>query len=322
MPVIASSSFLPHLFFRQTDLQTILSSSLRKASTPRYERQRLETPDGDFLDIDICKNNTTHLVVILHGLEGCSRSPYVKGMVSALRAGKFDIAAMNFRGCSGEPNRKPYSYHSGSSEDLSLAVGEFASHYERISLVGFSLGGNVLLKYLGEHGSNIPACLYRAVAISTPIHLQSCAEQMANVRNAFYMKRFLRMLKEKLELKTKLFPSEVSLDDFESIKTFRQFDDRYIAPYWGFQDAVDYYQQSSALSVLSSITIPTLLLNAMDDSFLTPKCFPYSLASESEVLFLETPKFGGHVGFFSNPLAKPYWSEVRAKLFLETEFPC
>ena len=277
------SPFKPHFLFQNGDAQTILSSTARRVSVPDYSRIRLDTPDNDFIDIDVVVQGSPHLAIVLHGLEGSSGSKYMRGMVHALSNANFDVAAKNFRGCSGEPNSLPHSYHSGSSHDLKTVVDFFSSQgsYRTISLVGFSLGGNVLLKYLGELASDAPSTLTGAVALSVPVDLESCAYRLALGRNKIYMNRFLRLLKEKISLKAQMFPGKVSMDGFESLKSFADFDGRYVAPLNGFKDAVDYWTRSSSLPLLSEIRIPTLLINAADDPFLSKSCYPERMSDSS-----------------------------------------
>lgn len=283
---------------------------------------RITTRDNDFTDVDLVQQNSSSLAIVLHGLEGSSYSSYMRGMVRALANASFDVAAKNFRGCSGHPNLKPYSYHSGSSSDLSDVVHHFIDDprfdYQSIYLVGFSLGGNVLLKYLGEISEQAPTQIKGAVAISVPIDLESCAEKLASLSNRIYMKRFLRMLKEKMAIKAEMFPDTLSIQGFESLKTFADFDGRYVAPLHGFKDARDYWRKSSSLPLLSRISVPTLLLNAQDDPFLTPHCFPDEESKKNRFFFLEAPSRGGHVGFYRHPWERFYYSEKRTVQFLLT----
>ncbi|MCB0319394.1 MAG: alpha/beta fold hydrolase, partial [Bdellovibrionales bacterium] len=256
MPLISNSDFRPRFYFANPDLQTILASKLRKLDLPSYSRRRIHTPDGDFLDIDqvfSCEN--APLVVMCHGLEGSSRSPYVRGMVRALSHQGYNIAVINFRGCSGTPNNKPFSYHSGSTSDLLHVINDLARIYDSIMLVGFSLGGNVILKLLGEMGSKIPPQLTAAVTISVPVDLKSSALRLGEWRNRIYMNRFLKMLRKKIAVKSALFPEAISTHNFEKIRNFEEFDGRYVAPFHGFQDARDYWHQCSALPFLSEIQI-------------------------------------------------------------------
>jgi predicted alpha/beta-fold hydrolase len=297
---------------------TIYPSLFRSVKPAAYRRERLVTPDQDFLDLDFSETGGERIVVILHGLEGCSSRKYVLGMVHIFNAAGMDTVSLNFRGCSGEPNKNLRFYHSGETEDLHTVVQYLASlkKYKAIHLVGFSLGGNVTLKYLGEQGAQAAALIRSAVAISVPCDLKSGAAELEKKHNIIYMQRFIRDLGYKLLLKERQFPGSIRLDNYAEVKSFRQFDDRYTAPMHGFKDALTYWEQCSSLNYLPGIRVPALLINAKDDPFLGKACYPYEIAAASPYLFLETPRQGGHVGFvkFGGDF---YWSEKRALAFLQ-----
>ena len=317
MPLIRESSYRPPFFLKNAHLQTVLPNAVRRVAGVHYTRKRLTTPDNDFLDLDWSYIGASKVAVVLHGLEGHSRRPYIRGMVRACNRAGWDAVAVNFRGCSGEPNLLPRFYHNGSSDDLSLVLDHIASlPYQSIRCIGFSLGGNVLLKYLGESGHVYPEALTAAVAISVPCHLASCADNLASKENAFYMKRFLRMLHEKILAKKARFPEHCNDDDFDRIHTFREFDDRYTAPLHGFSDAEDYWEKASSLQFLRGITLPTLMVNSLDDPFLTPHCFPYDMAEGHGALTFEVTRYGGHCGFIDFHGDGSWWHERRAVAFL------
>ncbi len=243
------------------------------------------------------------------------------GMARALNRANWDVCAMNYRGCSGEPNRKPCFYHSGMTEDLETVVGHvtIARGYPTVTLVGFSLGGNLILKYLGEKGSHVPAQIRAAVAFSVPCDLAGSARAIARPGNRLYLKRFLRRLRRKIEAKKPLYPDLLSTAEYDTIRTFEAFDDRYTAPLHGFRDAQDYYAKASAKPVLERIALPALLVNALDDPFLSPECFPYREAYRNPRLVLETPPHGSHVGFYDISPDGTLWSERRAVAFLQDQ---
>jgi predicted alpha/beta-fold hydrolase len=317
MPVLRDSDYRPPLLLKNRHLLTVYPTLFRRMSALRYSRTRIATPDDDFLDLDFSLTGSDRIVIILHGLEGHAGRKYVLGMVNVFNQGGYDTVSLNFRGCSGEPNRNLRFYHSGDTGDLAHVVEYLvrSKPYKDIHLVGFSVGGNVLLKYLGEKGANIPAQIRSAVAISVPCDLKSSAIQLESVQNAIYMKRFIRDLGHKLELKARRFPDNINLENYRAVKTFRQFDDRYTAPLHGFQDAEQYWKLSSSKQYLPKIKVPVLLINALDDPFLTKECFPYEEAAGNDRLYLETPRYGGHVGFvrLGN---REYWSERRAFEFI------
>ena len=317
MPVILSGYRAPW-FLRNGHAQTFFPVLFRRVTGVRYNRDRLELDDGDFLDLDWSRVGGRNLVIVVHGLEGSSLGAYVKGMVRAFNRRAWDALAMNFRGCSGLPNRLLRSYHSGETGDL-WRVAEYAAGkgYERVALVGFSLGGNVTLKLLGDLGDRVPRWLTSAAGISVPCDLKASAEVMASPGNRVYMKRFLLSLREKLRARQPLFPKELNDSGYRRIRTFRDFDDRYTAPHHGFRDAEDYWARCSSRFVLEKIRCPALLLNATDDPFLAPECFPRDLAASHAWLHLETPAQGGHVGFVGGGLRHDeYYSERRALEFL------
>jgi hypothetical protein len=240
------------------------------------------------------------------------------GMVKALNRSGWDALAVNFRGCGGEPNRLARFYHSGDTDDLRFVIEHVQQGGLRneVALVGFSLGGNVVLKYLGESGDKTHPIVSKAVAVSTPCDLASSSSRLASKANRIYMKRFMKMLAEKVREKARLLPGEIDDRDLEKIKNFREFDDRYTAPLHGFENALDYWTKSSSRQFIPNIKIPTLLINAKDDPFLTPECFPIHEAEQSRHFFLETPERGGHVGFINLGKQGRYWHEIRTVRFL------
>lgn len=238
-------------------------------------------------------------------------------MVRACNRAGWDCAAVNHRGCSGEPNLLPKSYHQGSSNDCATVVNHVAAQsYHTIALIGFSLGGNIILKYCGEELWTIPSSVAAAVAISAPCDLTSCAHTIADKKNALYLRRFLKLLHQKLIAKKKLFPTIINIDDYDSVHSFKEYDDRYTAPLFGFKNAEDYWIKSSSLPLLPAITIPTLMLGASNDPFLTPACFPKDIANQHSYITLEVTRFGGHIGFMGNNRDGNYWHENRALTFL------
>ncbi len=323
MPLIAPSTYRPPLLFGNGHLQTIYPSLFRRVNGVRYRRERIYTPDDDFLDLDWSRVGSDKLAIISHGLEGNSHRAYVLGMVRAVNRAGWDALAWNYRGCSGEPNRLLRSYHSGATEDLHTVVEHARSLklYREIALIGFSLGGNLTLKYGGERGEDIPPEVTRLVAISTPCDLASSARKMARPENRIYMIRFMRMLREKIRQKKQLMPGLISDEDFDKIRTFEDFDSRYTAPLHGFADAEDYWQKCSSRQFIPGITVPTLLINARNDPFLAPECYPIPEAEQHPLFFLEMPESGGHVGFISFNSGGIYWSERRTVAFLTGE-PC
>lgn len=313
MPVV-SSSFSPPAWLRNGHFQTILPALLPRQFSGRIERERLELEDGDFLDLDWQRHGNSRVVILSHGLEGSSRNDYILGMSQALQRAGWDTLAWNFRGCSGEPNRLLRFYHSGETGDLGRVIRHSARQYEQIALVGFSLGGNLTLKYLGEAPPHPAICA--GAAISAPIDLASCARELDERRaNRVYLRRFLTTLIAKVEEKARRFP-ELDASQARTTASFREFDDRYTARIHGFRDAQDYWTRSSARPLLPRITVPTLLINPRNDPFLGPGCYPEPEAEANPHFYLEMPDSGGHVGFLDLANGLERWSERRVAEFL------
>lgn len=281
------------------------------------QQERLTLPDDDFLDIDwsFAATSSKRVAILLHGLEGNAQRIYMKGQGKLLAENHWDVAAVNYRGCSGVPNNQYPSYNAGKTDDLDAVVNLILNkdRYDEICLIGFSMGGNLLLKYLGEQRT-IPKEIKVAIAISTPLNLKGSLERLEQWYNWVYRSTFLRDLKSKYKSKMKQFPEKMNQDDFKRIKSLLDFDDIYTAKAHGFKDALDYYQKNSSLQFIPNIDIPTLILNAENDSFLSQECYPRELASHSKNIYLETPKYGGHVGFHQSN--KRYYSESRVLQFL------
>jgi uncharacterized protein len=302
----------PSLLF-SGHLETIYPALFRTIKLS-YERERIFTPDGDFLDLDWIKNNSKKLVIISHGLEGNSSRAYMKGMAKAFSTNGFDVIAWNFRGCSDEMNKMLRFYHSGATDDLDLVVRHAQRNgYAEIYLIGFSLGGNLTLKYLGERNSSSE--ITKAVVFSTPLDLHTSCLKISKPGNVIYSARFLKSLKTKVIQKSKVIPG-IDLKGIEGIDTLISFDDRYTAPLHGFDSALDYYNKCSSINFIESITLPTLIVNAQNDPFLSELCYPVSKVKNHPWVKFESPRYGGHVGFAQFDKNGLYWSEERALSFL------
>jgi predicted alpha/beta-fold hydrolase len=314
MPSIPSS-FHPPVFLRNAHVQTILPTLIPRRFRRGFTRERLELIDGDFLDLDWLLGEHPRVAILSHGLEGCSGNGYVRGTAETLAAEGWDVLAWNFRGCSGEPNRLLRFYHSGETADLAAVIDHAARGYAAIALVGFSLGGNITLKYLGEAAPH-PA-VRAAVAVSVPVDLAASARALdQKPANRLYLARFMKTLTAKIEAKSTRFAADLDVTGIGDVRTFAEFDDRYTARLHGFRDAADYWERSSALRYLDGISTPALLLNALDDPFLTPESFPFAAAGRSTALTLEAPAHGGHCGFLDLRRGWRRWSEQRIAGFL------
>jgi predicted alpha/beta-fold hydrolase len=302
MPII-SSSYNPPFLFKNGHFSTVYAGMLRKIDSFEQKRERVELPDSDFLDLDwsLSLSKTTKVVLLIHGLEGNAQRAYILGSAKQLNVNGYDVCAINLRTCSGEQNRLYRSYHSGATEDLDAVIQHILAkkNYNEIFIKGFSLGGNLTLKYLGEDRV-IPKEIKGAMAVSVPCSLYSSCKELLKSKNIPYAIRFKKNLLGKLKGKQKYFPDKISDDDIKNIVTLKDFDDIYTSRAHGFKDALDYYEQCSCLPFLPKINIPTLLLNAENDSFLGPECFPYLEAENNSNLYLEVSKYGGHVGYYGS----------------------
>jgi len=326
MPVLASSAYRPAAYLANGHLQTILPSTLRRVPGVHYRRERLELPDGDFLDLDwsaaVPGEVAPRLGIISHGLEGDSNRPYVRGMARALNQAGFDALAWNYRGCGGETNRLLRAYHLGDTDDLATIITHaIGQGYGEIYLTGFSAGGNVTLKYLGEDAGRVPAQVRRAAVFSVPTDLKASSVHISRWQNRVYLRRFMASLRQKMRVKAAHLPGQLDLAALDSLRNFPEFDERYTAPLHGFASADAYYEHAASGRYLAGIRIPTLLVNALNDPFLPPSCFPREAAAANPFFYLETPATGGHVGFAEGRPDGDYYSERRAVDFLTRAVP-
>lgn len=312
-----NSSYRAPLLYRNAHIHTIVPTLLRKVENVAYERERIATRDEDFLLLDWSRTGGSSLCIVSHGLEGHTRRAYIRGMVQALNQEGYDALAWNFRGCGGEVNRQFRLYHNGATDDLHAVVAHAAQYYRTIFLIGFSMGGNISLLYLGRQDFTIPAAVAAAVTFSVPCDLAAASIALERSENTIYMKRFLRLLRQKVEMKQAQFPDRINADNYDQLKTFSDFDGRYTAPIHGFSSAQDYWQKCSSRPWLHAIDRPTLIVNAADDPFLVDGCYPVDECAENRSLTLEIPRYGGHVGFVGKGINGRYWSEQRAVDFFD-----
>ena len=312
--------YTPPRYLFNGHLQTIVPSLLRKVQGIDYRREKVITEDEDFLLLDWYTQNADRLVIISHGLEGDSERPYMKGMARAFYRAGYDALAWNYRGCGGQMNDTLRFYHSGATDDLNWVIRHalVRKQYRNIVLVGFSLGGNLTLKYLGERG-DVPQEVVGGAIFSVPLDLQACAHQLARPSNIVYHRRFLNNLKKKIAQKALQLPEQLSTEHFSSIKTLQDFDDYYTAPLHGFENAAAYYRQCSSLYFLQEIKVPTLIVNAQNDPFLAPECFLPNPFPTKHIQF-EAPVGGGHCGFMprGSRWEDNFWSEEVAVRFSRT----
>lgn len=316
MPIISSSPYQrPRLLFNR-HLETIVPGIARKVKNlPAYQTIRINTPDEDFLDLDWYKSDSDRLLILSHGLEGDSHRPYIEGMVKRFHTEGWHVIAWNYRGCSGEMNNTPRFYHSGATQDLHTIV-QYALTLDipNITLGGFSLGGNLTLKYLGE--AKRDHSIKSAFAFSVPIDLKGCCHEIDKPHNFLYCSRFLKSLKIKGKAKNDKLPGAVNVSELMKVDNMYRFDHVVTAPLHGFDSADDYYAKCSARNFIEHIEVPTLLVNALNDPFLSESCFDETKFRSSKNVYFEMPKFGGHVGFSTLGQQGTYWSEDRAFDFI------
>ena len=315
--------YAPPWWLRGAHAQTLAGKFLRPAPDGGLTTERINTPDGDFLDIAWMPETdpAAPLVLVLHGLEGHVRKGYMVQTCLALADRGMRAVGMNFRGCSGEMNREPHFYHSGETGDIRFVFGLLRERFPTrpIMAIGFSLGGNVLLKYLGEQGAKNAATFSAAVAISVPYDLSAGADAlelggMAKV----YSDYFLRSLVAKVRAKQEILANVLDLDAVWASVTFRDFDAAATAKLYGFAGAEDYYHKSSSNRFIQSVRVPTLLIHARDDPFLPAAALPLSTIEANPFLALVLTDGGGHVGFLERgpPWNPTFWVEEQSASFL------
>jgi uncharacterized protein len=314
--------FRPARWLPGPHAQTAAGRILRPVHPVGFRRERLETPDGDFVDLDFAgwpEHGTAGFgaTLILHGLEGSSRSAYVLQSVRELAAAELPAVVLNFRSCSGEPNRAARFYNAGDTEDLAHVVRHLRERYPGIALtgLGFSLGGNVLLKYLGEQGDGSP--IRAAVAVSVPFDLVDGSRMLRRPAGRVYARLFLRSLQRKVAGKREMLADRCEVDRALAARTLHEFDDAATARIHGFPDADTYYRDSSSARFLSRIRVPTLLLHAADDPFLSPAALPHGAVAANPALTAVFTDRGGHVGFVGGTPWRPtFWAEREAARYL------
>ena len=313
--------FRPAWWLPGRHLQTIWAGAVRRAPRVPVVRERWELPDGDFLDVDVlAADETAPRVIVLHGLESSSRSSQVRGILLEAQRRGWGGVAMNFRGCSGEPNRLQRSYHGGDTADLAWVIAQVRAQHPSSPLVcvGFSIGGNVLLKYLGEQGEALPEQIKAAVAVSAPLDLARTADALQHGFSRGYGQRLAESLKAKTFLKLKKYTDLVDPKALRAVHSVAAFDELVTAPVHGFKNAADYWAKSSSINFLPRIRRPTLLINARNDPFLPSTVLPLQAVSENRFLSAEFPASGGHLGFLEGafPGFSRAWAEPRAVAFL------
>jgi predicted alpha/beta-fold hydrolase len=317
-----AAPFRPGRLLGVPHVQTIGGRLLRRFPDVAFRRERLDLPDGDFVDLDFAPSAdaSAPLVLLLHGLEGSARRGYALNTYRELAARGLAAVGMNFRSCSGEPNRTARFYHSGDTEDLRFVLQHLRAQApkRKLGAIGFSLGGNALVKYLGEEGERARATLGAAVAVSVPFDLAAGARLLDNTRmGRFYTRTFLKTLRAKAALKRELIAQRCDLDRIVRARSFWEFDDAATAPLHGFAGADDYYARSSSARFIGNVKVPLLVLQSEDDPFLPANAIPRAAMNKNSNITSVITKRGGHVGFISGTPARPkFWAEEQAARFL------
>ena len=323
LAVSATATFAAPGWLANRHAQTIYGALFAPSPRVAYRRERWETPDGDFVDLDFVDGPAgSPWIHLFHGLEGSSASPYARMLMTQARALGWRGSVLNFRGCSGEPNRLPRAYHAGETGDLAFVVATLAQRFpgRPLGVVGFSLGGNVVLRWLGEQGRGAAATVRAAAAVSVPYDLARGADHSMSGAGRPYALRLIAELRAKARAKATLVAGRVDLERTLRARTFREFDEAFTAPLHGFRDADDYYTRGSSAPWLSAIAVPTLAIHALDDPFLPSAALPLAALRANPAITLALSDRGGHVGFVAgSPWSPRFLAEQRlARFFAAT----
>ncbi len=315
--------FRPTPLLRHPDAQTIFANLWRPRPGPAVAPWRLELADGDFLDLDRSTGLPPEapVVVVCHGLEGSSRAPYVRGLCRALGARGLATAALNFRTCGPELNRLPRTYHSGETGDLGLVVERLVAERpgRPVLVAGFSLGGNVVVKYLGERGDGLPDEVRGGAALSVPFDLAACSRRLDGPGRLMwvYRERFMRRLRRKAAAKAARHPRSFDAAAVARASTFAEFDELMTAPLHGFASRHDYYARCSAGRFVAGVRRPLLALSAADDPMVPGETLPREAAAANPAVRLLVTEHGGHTAFVDGPPLRPgFWGERVAADYL------
>ncbi|MCA9944702.1 MAG: alpha/beta fold hydrolase [Anaerolineales bacterium] len=317
--------FTPSKWLPGGHTQTIFGRMMRRKSGIVFQRRRIDTPDGDFLDLDFPEvaghlpPKDAPIVLLLHGLEGNARRSYACETYQHLARLGIRSVGLNYRSCSGEINRTARFYHSGATDDVALALSALAEWFphSKRGLIGFSLGANLTLKFVGEQGANGQSWVDTAVAVSPPFDMAKSSDLLARGFNRLYVQYFLQTLRPKIRAKADLLEPVIDVEKLLAARTFREFDDAGTAPLGGFRDADDYYDKCSTAQFLPAIQVPTLLLRALDDPLFAPDDVPYDLIEANPCLTAGITPQGGHMGFVEGGLSHfNCWAEQEAARFL------
>lgn len=301
-------------YLKSGHVQTILSSIIKIKKNFIYSRQRIDTIDNDFIDVDWVKNGSSKLVVIVHGMGSNTNSNNIISLINYI-SNTWDCAAINLRGSSGESNNTIKFAHSGQIEDIDLVLQNISDNYEEICIIGLSLGGNLVFNYLGRH-PNVNKKITHAIGVSVPLNLGSCSDNLNKLTNRIYLLKFLKKLNQLVINKIREHPEFNLSNDLNKIKTIRDYDNIYTAPSNGMIDSEEYYNKHSSKDILKNIKVPTLLISAKNDPLLTSDCYPRG--DVNALISYEFPDYGGHVGLLlKGETGYDYWYNGLIKEFIE-----
>lgn len=320
MPLIPSLYSAP-FWLVGGHLQTIIPIRFRKVQGVSFQRERLFTPEHDCIDLDWSCQNSKKLVILSYGIAASLKSSYVLGMVKKLSQAGYDVLIWHYRNRF-EPNKVKSITHGASSDELQKVIDHaLTKNYTSIALIGCSMGGNIVLKYLGEMGSCLPSSISKAIIISTPCDLKGCVQTLHTGSAYFiYQRHFFLKIKAQLEKKKKMYPELLECIDLDKVRSCADIDRLVVVPLHDFANVEEYYQLCNGKRYIPSITIPTLILSAQNDPFLNKDCFPIKECEQHPCVALEMPRHGGHIGFMINTLHGPYYSEERTVHFLDSSF--
>lgn len=322
----SNDDYRPRFPFKNGDWNTIFSSLFRKVEKVPRRRIKITTDDGDFVYLDRFhfpesfipdSGNRKCIVLLCHGFEGNSDSSYIHGQASALIRAGFSVAAINYRGCGGSSNLLKRYYSGGDTGDIRRVIKHLSEEFPTIIPVGFSLGGNLVLKLLSE--KKIPDTVTGGVAVSVPFHLKGAVERIQELRNFPYHIRFLLTLWKKIIMKSSAHPEFMSFRMLFNIVSIRTYDRHITAPDFGYSSEDEYYRDASSLYSLSSIKRPALVISALDDPFLSSDSYPDPTALNNDMIKILYTQYGGHCGFY-NPQSRESWSETRIVHFIQRLF--
>lgn len=302
------------------NLETIIPIFKKWKFSFQYTREEITTPDNDFLHLDWLESDkdSKNLIILSHGLEGSSYASYIRRSVDYFNNLNFNCLAWNQRSCSGVLNKRERFYHAGSSDELELVISHAIDkkQYQNIYLIGFSLGANVSLKYLGEKGINLPVQVKGAAVFSAPLDLKSCAISISTGIGKLYSHYFLHSIKKKIIKKRDLLEKKgFNIKNVNHVKSLYEYDKDYTAPIHGFSSRDEFYKRTSSINFLNDIRVPVLIVNAINDPFLAKECYPISKLKDSSFITLETPQRGGHVTFPYKTDNSFFWPAKRALNF-------